>query len=403
MEFLPDGDTWLLAEFGGDTKEEAVGRAHEAKDKIQAHLKGHSGVELLEEHHHQRMVWRIRESGVGASRIPHHEDAWPSWEDAAVAPEVLGDYLRDFYKILHKYQYRWTIYGHFGDGCIHSRITFRLKSEEGVRQFRYFMQEAADLVVQYGGSLSGEHGDGQARGELLPKMFGDDLVRAFKEFKTVWDPDFKTNPGKVVDPYPLDTNLRVGPDYRPAPVFTHFQFPQDGNSFELATERCFGVGKCRALDGETMCPSFMATREEMHTTRGALTYRSRCCEATQSATAGRASTSKKHWTCAWRAKAARAIARSPWISRPTRRSFSRTTTRAGYGRVRRTRWGSLIAGHSWHHSRPALSMAGRAPLLSNLIKFAAGVTQHRELPKFAPRTFRSWFRGAHRCALRAIA
>jgi hypothetical protein len=130
------------------------------------------------------------------------------------------------------------------------------------------MTEAAYTVVRHGGSLSGEHGDGQARGELLPIMFGPELIQALREFKSAWDPQWRMNPGKVVDPYPLDTNLREGPDYRPKPVLTVFQFPEDHGSMAQATERCFGVGKCRNMDGGTMCPSFHAMREEMHSTLG---------------------------------------------------------------------------------------------------------------------------------------
>lgn len=267
-KLLPDGDSWLLAEFGGRTADEAWEKARDAARRLRSEGKGHLEIKIFENPGEQREVWHIRESGVGASRVPGLEDAWPSWEDAAVPPEVLGNYLRDFYKLLQKFDYKWTIYGHFGDGCIHTRITFDLKTPEGVKAFRRFMEEAAGLVVSYGGSLSGEHGDGQARAELLPRMFGSRLVEAFREFKTIWDPHWRMNPGKVVDAYPLDTNLRAGPDYKPKRVATHFKFPEDHGSFAAATERCFGVGKCRGLDGGTMCPSFMATREEMHATRG---------------------------------------------------------------------------------------------------------------------------------------
>jgi Fe-S oxidoreductase len=267
-KLLPDGDAWLLAEFGGQTRNEAWEKAHEALRKLRSEGKGPRDMKVLEDRSEQEQIWHIRESGVGASRVPGVEEAWPSWEDAAVPPEVLGNYLRDFYKLLDKHEYKCTLYGHFGDGCIHSRITFDLKTTEGVRNFRKFMEEAADLVLNYGGSLSGEHGDGQARAELLPKMFGPDLVEAFREFKSIWDPHWRMNPGKVVDPYRLDTNLRSGPDYKPIHVETHFKFPEDHGSFAAASERCFGVGKCRGLHGGTMCPSFPATREEMHTTRG---------------------------------------------------------------------------------------------------------------------------------------
>src|SRR5207248_4517374 len=160
------------------------------------------------------------------------------------------------------------LYGHFGQGCIHTAITFDLFTAEGVKNYRKFVEQAADLVVSHGGSLSGEHGDGQSRAELLPKMFGSELVQAFREFKSIWDPDWKLNPGKVVDPYPITSNLRLGRDYRPPRVKTHFAFPNDHGSFAHATTRCVGIGKCRHTDGGVMCPSFMVTREETLTTRG---------------------------------------------------------------------------------------------------------------------------------------
>ena len=164
-KFLPEGDTWLIVEFGGDTREEARDRACDAQREIEKDLQGHIVMKVIDDPAAQKAVWHIRESGVGASRVSNIEDAWPSWEDAAVSPEVLGNYLRDFDKLLDKFNYRWTIFGHFGDGCVHCRITFDLKTKDGVRAYRSFMEEAADLVARYGGSLSGEHGDGAgARG-----------------------------------------------------------------------------------------------------------------------------------------------------------------------------------------------------------------------------------------------
>ena len=265
---LPDGNVWLLLELGADSAQELEDRAHHALEQISRNNRPSSSVRLLVDKSDQKAVWQIREDSIGASRVPGVEDTWPGWEDAAVAPDRLGDYLRGFTRTLADYGYAYTLFGHFGDGCVHCRISFDTKTTEGVRRFRAFMEQAADLVVSYGGSLSGEHGDGQARGELLPKMYGPRLVEAFREFKRIWDPDGQMNPGKVVDPYPLDSNLRVGPDYTPRQVKTYFQFPEDHGSFAEATERCFGIGKCRGLNGGTMCPSFMVTREEQHTTRG---------------------------------------------------------------------------------------------------------------------------------------
>ncbi|HZS26267.1 MAG TPA: FAD-binding oxidoreductase [Candidatus Angelobacter sp.] len=278
-EMLPKGDIWLLVEFGGDTQAEANTQA-EAVIRVLSKLPGDHETKLFEKKEDQDALWHARESGVGASRVPNEEDAWPSWEDTAVAPEKLGAYLREFSDLVTKqFGYKWTVFGHFGQGCIHTRITFDLKSREGLSKFRRFMEEGSDLVIRYGGSLSGEHGDGQAKGELLPKMFGPKLMEAFREFKSIWDPQWRMNPGKLIDANPLDQNIRVGPDYQPRPVLTHFKFPEDKGSMSLATERCFGVGKCRSLDGDTMCPSFRATREEKTARAAALDCSLRCCAA----------------------------------------------------------------------------------------------------------------------------
>ena len=160
------------------------------------------------------------------------------------------------------------LYGHLGQGCIHCRVEFDLRTAEGLDNYRSFMDEATSLVVSYGGSLSGEHGDGQARAQFLPKMFGEEIVQAFREFKAIWDPEWKMNPGKVVDPYGITDNLRLGTNYNPPQLETHFQFPDDHGSFAHAALRCVGVGKCRREEGGTMCPSYMVTREEEHSTRG---------------------------------------------------------------------------------------------------------------------------------------
>ncbi len=268
-KLIPKGDAWLLVEFGADDLESGVAKARGVQKKIESQKTNTTtGAALLTKPEEQELVWEIRESGVGASHIPSVEEAYPGWEDAAVNPERLGDYLRELMALLGRYQYTYTLYGHFGDGCVHTRIAWDLRTADGIRKMRSFIEEAADLVVKYGGSISGEHGDGQSRAELLPRMFGDELVGAFREFKSIWDPDNRMNPGKIVNAYRLDENLRLGTDYAPPAVKTEFSYPDDRGSFAKATERCFGIGKCRRLEEGTMCPSFRATREEKHTTRG---------------------------------------------------------------------------------------------------------------------------------------
>ncbi len=269
VALMPEGGGWLLVEFGGETPEEAREQARRLMDELEAGGEP-PAMKLFDDPEEEQHVWNIRESALGATaRVPGEPDTWEGWEDAAVPPERLGDYLRDFRRLLDEYGYLGALYGHFGQGCIHTRTDFDLTSAEGIRKFRSFIEDAADLVASYGGSLSGEHGDGQSRAELLPRMFGDELVGAFREFKTIWDPDGKMNPGKVVDPYRLDENLRLGTAYNPPQTRTEFRFPGDDHgSFARATLRCVGVGKCRKLEAGTMCPSYMATREEMHSTRG---------------------------------------------------------------------------------------------------------------------------------------
>jgi Fe-S oxidoreductase len=214
-------------------------------------------------------VWHIREAGPRAAAFaPGAPAEWEGWDDAAVAPAKLGGYLRDIRELMNEYGYRGAFYGHFGHGCVHMRVNFDLESEAGVRRYGEFVERAADLVICYGGSLSGEHGDGQSRGALLPKMFGPELVEAFGKFKSVWDPDNKLNPHKVVSAYLPTENLRLGADYRPWKPETHFQFPDDSGSLANAMLRCIGLGACRKNEGGTMCPSYLATREEEHSTRG---------------------------------------------------------------------------------------------------------------------------------------
>jgi Fe-S oxidoreductase len=267
LELLPAGGGFLLVEFGADDAAEANQAALRMIERVrtvsdQPTMRLYSASEA-------KAAWQIREAGPRAAAFaPGAPAEWEGWDDSAVAPQKLGAYLRDIRRLMNEYQYRGAFYGHFGHGCVHMRVTFDLESEAGIRRYGEFVERAADLVVSYGGSLSGEHGDGQSRAALLPKMFGPELVHAFAKFKRAWDPDNKLNPHKIVDAYLPTENLRLGADYRPLKPKTHFQFPEDDGSMAKATLRCIGLGVCRKSDSGTMCPSYMATREEEHSTRG---------------------------------------------------------------------------------------------------------------------------------------
>jgi FAD/FMN-containing dehydrogenase/Fe-S oxidoreductase len=270
VKLLPPGGGFLLCEFGADSPEAADRMAHALVAASRAFVVPPSCALYSPEE--AERVWHVRESGLGACVfVPGEQNGCEGWEDSAVPPHLLGAYLRELFTLINEYGYRTPMYGHFGQGCVHLRITFDFKTAEGVAKYRSFIEQAADIVLKYGGSFSGEHGDGQARAALLPKMFGPELMQAFVEFKALWDPMNRMNPGKLIDPIavydPID-NLRIGAGYLPAQHKTWFQYPSDQGSFSDAATRCVGVGACRRDDHGTMCPSYMATREEKHSTRG---------------------------------------------------------------------------------------------------------------------------------------
>ncbi len=237
-----------------DTAADADAQARRMMAELRA-SPGAPAMRLFDDKQQEQKLWEVREAGLGATaHVPGMAPTHPGWEDSAVPPGRLGSYLRGFRKLLDEFGYHAALYGHFGQGCLHCRIDFDLATAAGVTRWKAFLQRAADLVVAHGGSLSGEHGDGQARAWLLPKMFGDDLVRAFGEFKRLWDPAGKMNPGKLVDAFAPDQNLRTGPDDEPRVLETHFAFANDGGSFARAAARCVGVGACRRVEGGVMCP-----------------------------------------------------------------------------------------------------------------------------------------------------
>ncbi|RMI30389.1 FAD-binding and (Fe-S)-binding domain-containing protein [Nocardia stercoris] len=265
---LPDGNAWLMVQFDGTDQAEADERARDLLADLTA-ANGITGI-LVDEPEREAELWSAREAGLGATAYPPDgPETHEGWEDAAVPPERLGDYLREFHTLLDRFDYgASSLYGHFGQGCVHTRIPFDLRTAEGIAHYREFARESACLVVRYGGSLSGEHGDGQSRAELLPIMFGDRIITAFGEVKSLFDPGDRMNPGKVVAPRALDADLRQGTGYRPWEPHTYFAFPDDGHRFSHAADRCVGVGKCRGADGGVMCPSYRVTHEEEHSTRG---------------------------------------------------------------------------------------------------------------------------------------
>ena len=264
---LPPGGGWLLVEVGGQDDADALDRA-----RALAADAGTDAVAVVPAGPQADALWRIRADGAGlGGRTPSGAQGWPGWEDAAVPPEKLGAYLRDFEALMADHGVDGLLYGHFGDGCMHVRIDLPLQSPEGIAPSRDFLVASAQLVTSYGGSLSGEHGDGRARGELLPLMYSGEMIDLFGQVKTLFDPSEQLNPGVLVRPAPLDADLRR-PYARPLlPVAGGFTFHEDGGDLTTAVHRCTGVGKCRAdtsAAGGFMCPSYRATKDEKDVTRG---------------------------------------------------------------------------------------------------------------------------------------
>jgi Fe-S oxidoreductase len=277
VKLLPPGGGFLLVEMGAWNAEEAHTKAEALAAAAQSWPEAPRA--RIYNHEDAESVWKVRESALGATVcVPGEPDRWEGWDDAGIPPVHLGTYLRKLNALMGEYGYRSPLYGHFGQGCVHLRINFDFRTNEGLRKFREFLDRAADLVVSLGGSLSGEHGDGQARAVLLPKMFGPELMQAFQEFKAIWDPDNRMNPGKLIDAvrvYDPVENLRYGlsaaresDGHAHEKLETHFVFAADHGSLEDATARCVGVGACLKKDGGVMCPSYRATGLEQHSTRG---------------------------------------------------------------------------------------------------------------------------------------
>ncbi len=399
VKLLPKGRGFLLCEFGADSTEDADRMANAllqaAKDFPQAPSS------VLYSSEEAERVWKVREAALGACVfVPGEPNGCEGWEDSAVRPEVLGGYLRDLFTLLGRYGYQTPMYGHFGQGCVHLRITFDFKTAEGIAKFRSFIDQAADIVLKYGGSFSGEHGDGQSRAALLPKMFGPELMQAFAEFKTLWDPLNRMNPGKLIDPvavYEPTENLRIGAGYQPAQAKTWFQYPADNGSFSEATERCVGVGACRKQDHGTMCPSYMATREEKHSTRGRARLLWEMMQGNVLRDGWRNHQVKDALELCLSCKACKTecpvnVDMATWKSEFLAHYYEgRLHPLHHYAFGFMDRWARMAS------TMPALAnLPGRLPGISSLVKAMLGVAQPRHLPRFAATNFRDAFKRSNR-------
>ena len=401
VELLPPGKGWLLVELGGDSREEADGKARGLMAAL-ADQPDAPSMKLFTDPREAKAVWIVRESGLGASaRVPGRPDTWEGWEDSAVPPAKLGAYLRELRALYSRFGYQGPLYGHFGHGCVHSRIDFDLVTAPGIEKFHRFLHEAADLVLSFGGSLSGEHGDGQARAELLPKMFGDELMAAFREFKALWDPEGRMNPGKVVDAYSPVDNLRLGASYDPPAVPTWFRYPgDDRGSFARATLRCVGVGECRRMHGGTMCPSYRATREEMHSTRGRARLLFEMLEGDPVRGLWRDEHVKEALDLCLACKGCRkdcpvdvdmAAYKAEFLSHYWE---GRRRPRSAYAFGLIHRWARLAS-----RAPGFVNFVAQTPGLRGMAKFLAGMAPERRIPRFAKEPFTTWFR--HRSDVRA--
>lgn len=389
---LPPGAGWLMVEMGGASRDEALDRA-----RAMVADAGTDAARVVPPGPEASAMWQIRADGAGlAGRTPDGAQAWPGWEDAAVPPERLGAYLREFDALMAAHGVEGLPYGHFGDGCIHVRLGIPLERTADVPGFRAFMTESARLVAAHGGSLSGEHGDGRARSELLSIMYAPEVLDLFSAVKDLFDPDDLLNPGIVVDPRPLDADLR-----RPhAPALTRgtgFAFEHDGGDFTTAVHRCVGVGKCRAdtsASGGFMCPSYLATRDEKDSTRGRARVLQEMANGTLVADGWRSAEVHEVLDLCLSCKACSsdcpagvdmAQYRAEVLHRTYRR---RLRPRTHYALGWLPRWSRLV--HTLHLSGLVNAVLGRRALAGVVLRLG-GMDARRSVPRFADTSFRSWW------------
>jgi FAD/FMN-containing dehydrogenase/Fe-S oxidoreductase len=385
---LPAGAAWVFVEVIGASAEEAAARAADVGKTC-----GAMDSLVVADPARAASLWRIREDGAGLSaRSTANRPAHAGWEDAAVPPQRLGEYLREFDALMADFGVTGMPYGHFGDGCMHVRIDFPLDKPGGTVVFRDFLFAAAKLVAGYGGSLSGEHGDGRARSELLPLMYSPEALALQAAVKHAFDPDNLLNPGVIVDPRPLDADLRVAeaPPLRRnlALAYTH-----DGGDFSQAVHRCTGVGKCRADNSSTggvMCPSYLATREEKDSTRGRARVLQEMVNGTDVRGGWRSPEVHEALDLCLSCKGCASdcptgVDMAAYKAEVLHQSYRRRIRPAShYSLGWLPRWAKMAS--------VAPRLANRATRVAGPVALAvAGVDRRRHIPAFAPQTFRSWF------------
>jgi FAD/FMN-containing dehydrogenase/Fe-S oxidoreductase len=398
LAMLPKGPAYLLVEFGGESREASDQQARRMMEHVRRlGRRAPVDMKLYDDVEQEHMIWRVREGGLGSTTwVPGEPDSWPGWEDSAVPVEVVHEYLRELRQLFRRYGHNPALYGHLGQGCVHCRVSFDVYTAQGIQSYQRFLNEAVALVKRFGGVASGEHGDGQARAQFWEQMFGPELVQAFTEFKRIWDPDNRMNTGKLVNlegsAFGATEHLRLGPDYSPPQLETHFEYPGDRHDFARAALRCVGVGACRRETGGTMCPSYMVTREEKHSTRG----RARLLFEMLNGELVRGG---------WRSEEVKDALDLCLSCKGCKGDCPVNVDMATYkaeflshyyqGRLRPRHAYAFGWIHTWSR------LAAHAPGLANafmqtrglgqLAKFLGGVHPRRDVPAFAPQTFKSWF------------
>ncbi|WP_231335770.1 FAD-binding and (Fe-S)-binding domain-containing protein [Actinomadura graeca] len=396
---LPSGGGWLYCEVGGETVAAARDAAHALAESVRERVPETTSV-VVDDPVRMRALWWIREAGSGiVTRLPDGGEAWPGWEDSAVPPSRLAGYLRELYVLMSGHGLRGVPYGHFGEGCLHLRVDFGLDEPSGVAGYRAFVEDAAQLVLSHGGTVSGEHGDGFARSELLAAMYTPEVLRAFAAFKAVFDPGRRLNPGVIVDPASLDAGLRPGPGRDALAITPVHALRRDGGSFAAAVHRCVGVGACRDLGAGAMCPSFKATRDEVHSTRGRARVLAEMLRGESLPDGWRSEEAREALDLCLSCKACASecpvnVDMATYKAEFLYRHYAgRRRPMAHYSMGWLPLW-SRLATAVPGASRLVNAVLAREPV-ARAVKRAAGVEPRRQMIHFADRTLRGWFRDTH--------